>query len=110
MECDSMSDCRKISLKASGCLTPKKRIPKIKKSVSDPMMIPQTLMANKKRDTRRSTMYLPRKVNKASPILEFSNRETTGVGASMATHIMTRQMIVIKHPTKTSKYLALMVK
>jgi hypothetical protein len=42
--------------------------------------------------------------------LEFSNLETTGVGASIATHIMTKQTIVTKVPTKTSKYRALMVK
>mmetsp|Transcript_40918 Transcript_40918/g.97967 ORF Transcript_40918/g.97967 Transcript_40918/m.97967 type:complete len:248 (-) Transcript_40918:269-1012(-) len=106
IECDSMSDCRKISLNASGCLTPKKRIPKIRNNVREPMMIPQTPMANRNREMSKSTMYRPRNVKSDSPILEFSKRETTGVGASMATHIMTRQTTVMIDPTRTSRYRA----
>mmetsp|Transcript_40919 Transcript_40919/g.97970 ORF Transcript_40919/g.97970 Transcript_40919/m.97970 type:complete len:248 (-) Transcript_40919:269-1012(-) len=106
IDCDSMSDCRKISLNASGCLTPKKRIPKIRNNVREPMMIPQTPMANRNREMIKSTMYRPRNVKSDSPILEFSKRETTGVGASMATHIMTRQTTVMIDPTRTSRYRA----
>jgi hypothetical protein len=49
-------------------------------------------------------------VKSDSPIFEFSNLDTTGVGASIATHIMTRQTIVMRDPTRMSRYRASIVK
>ena len=85
-------------------------MPKMRNNVNEPMMIPQTPIANRNREMSRSTMYRPRNVKRDSPIFEFSNLETTGVGASIATHIITRQIIVMRDPTRTSRYRARIVK
>jgi hypothetical protein len=97
------SDWRKISLKASGCFTPKKRIPKMRINVRIAITKPQMPMANRKREINKSTIYLPRNVKRYSPNLEASRREMTAEGASTATQSMRMQVIAVKIPTRISR-------